>query len=55
MAALHVAFYYSKDMAELQQVKSIIRPAAWWVIGLDTRRENELKNVFASDMNSNVT
>lgn len=44
-----------RDMAKLQQVKSIIRAAAWWVIGMETRREHKLKNFFASGTNSNVT
>lgn len=31
--------YAPRDAAELQQVKSIIRAAAWWVSGVDSRKE----------------
>lgn len=31
--------YGPRDRAELQQVKSIIRAAAWWVSGVDSRKE----------------
>ncbi len=34
--------YGPRDEAELQQIKSIIRAAAWWVSGVDCRKENEL-------------
>lgn len=37
--------YGPRDMAELQQIKSIIRAAAWWVSGVRSRRDiNELRN-----------
>lgn len=41
--------YGPRDEAELQQIKSIIRAAAWWVSGVDTRKENELQNALASN------
>ena len=44
--------YGPRDKAELQQVKSIIRAAAWWVSGVDSRKENELQNKLESNLDS---
>jgi Family of unknown function (DUF5519) len=44
--------YGPRDRAELQQIKSIIRAAAWWVSGVDTREENEVQNSMTSNMSS---
>ncbi len=44
--------YGPRDRAELQQIKSIIRAAAWWVSGVDARKESELQNSMIPSMTS---
>lgn len=42
--------YAPRDQQELQQIKSIIRAAAWWVSGVDSRtEENNLKITPSSE------
>ena len=36
--------YGPRDKAELEQIKAIIRAAAWWVSGVDTRKEIGLQD-----------
>lgn len=38
--------YGPRTEAELQQVKSIIRAAAWWVSGVDTRKADEVQKAM---------
>jgi Family of unknown function (DUF5519) len=47
--------YGPRNRVELQQVKSIIRAAAWWVSGVDTRKEeHELQDAARPDMELEV-
>lgn len=45
--------YGPRDRAELQQVKSIIRAAAWWVSGVDSSNEEKVpQEIMTSEMES---